>query len=43
LSEFAKLPEPIKRIRNSENYLVEQSARLQEHCATVEQQISRLQ
>jgi nicotinate phosphoribosyltransferase len=43
LSEFAKLPEPITRIRNAENYLVEQSARLQEHCATVQQQISRLQ
>jgi nicotinate phosphoribosyltransferase len=43
LSEFAKLPEPIKRIRNSENYLVEQSARLQEHCATVKKQVSRFQ
>jgi nicotinate phosphoribosyltransferase len=43
LSEFAKLPEPMKRIRNSENYLVEKSARLQEHCAKVEQQQSRLQ
>jgi nicotinate phosphoribosyltransferase len=42
LSEFAKLPEPIKRIRNSNNYLVEKSSRLQQHCATVEQ-ISRLQ
>jgi nicotinate phosphoribosyltransferase len=42
LSEFAKLPGPIKRIRNSENYLVEKSAELQEHCASVEQQISRL-
>jgi nicotinate phosphoribosyltransferase len=41
LSEFAKLPEPIKRIRNSENYLVEHSSGLQEHCATVEQQVSR--
>lgn len=43
LSEFAKLPESIKRIRNSDNYLVEQSSRLRQHCATVEQQISRLQ
>jgi nicotinate phosphoribosyltransferase len=43
LSEFAKLPEPIKRIRNAENYLVEHSSRLQEHCATIQQQISRLQ
>jgi nicotinate phosphoribosyltransferase len=43
LSEFAKLPEPIKKIRNPENYPVEQSARLQEHCATIQQQISRLQ
>jgi nicotinate phosphoribosyltransferase len=42
LSEFAKLPEPIKRIRNAEHYLVEQSSRLREHCATVEQQVSRL-
>jgi nicotinate phosphoribosyltransferase len=41
LSEFAKLPEPIKRIRNAENYLVEQSSGVQEHRATVEQQISR--
>jgi hypothetical protein len=41
LSEFAKLPEPIKRIRNAENYLVEHSSRLQEHCATVAQQVIR--
>ena len=41
LSEFAKLPEPIKRICNAENYLVEHSSRLQEHCATVEQQVIR--
>jgi nicotinate phosphoribosyltransferase len=43
LSEFAKLPEPIKRIRNTENYLVEHSSRLQEHCATVEQQVIQSQ
>jgi nicotinate phosphoribosyltransferase len=43
LSEFAKLPEPIKRIRNPENYLVEQSLKLQEHRARVEQQVRRLQ
>ncbi|HXV80873.1 MAG TPA: nicotinate phosphoribosyltransferase [Candidatus Binatia bacterium] len=43
LSEFAKLPESIKKIRNPENYPVEQSSRLQEHCAKVEQQIARLQ
>jgi nicotinate phosphoribosyltransferase len=41
LSEFAKLPEPIKRIRNAENYLVEHSSRLQEHCATVARQVIR--
>ena len=33
LSEFARLPEPIKAIRNPSHYLVEHSARLQEHCA----------
>ena len=43
LSEFAKLPEPIKAIRNSAHYLVEHSAKLQELCARVEQQISRSQ
>jgi len=43
LSEFAKLPAPIKRIRNPENYLVEQSLKLQEHRARVEQQVRRLQ
>ena len=43
LSEFAKLPEPIKAIRNPSHYLVEHSARLQEHCANVEQQVTRLQ
>lgn len=41
LSEFAKLAEPIKAIRNPSHYLVEHSARLQEHCADVEQQVSR--
>ena len=41
LSEFAKLPEPIKAIRNPSRYLVEHSARLQEYCANVEQQVSR--
>ena len=41
LLEFAQLPEPIKRIRNSENYRVEQSSRLQEHCAMVERQANR--
>ena len=43
LSEFAKLPEPIKAIRNPSRYLVEHSVRLQEHCANVEQQVTRLQ
>jgi nicotinate phosphoribosyltransferase len=43
LSEFTRLPEPIKRLRNPENYLVEQSLKLQEHRATVEQQARRLQ
>jgi nicotinate phosphoribosyltransferase len=43
LSEFARLPEPIKAIRNSAHYLVEQSSKLQEYCADVEQQVSRLQ
>ena len=43
LSEFAKLPEPIKAIRNPSRYLVEHSARLQEYCADVEQQVSRRQ
>ena len=43
LSEFAKLPEPIKAIRNPSHYLVEHSARLQEYCANVEQQVSRRQ
>jgi nicotinate phosphoribosyltransferase len=43
LSEFAKLPEPIKRIRDSENYPVEKSSGLQEHCARVEQQARRSQ
>ena len=42
LSEFAKLPEPVKKIRNSANYLVERSSRLQAHCAAVEEQVSRL-
>lgn len=42
LAEFAKFPEPIKRIRNTENYRVEQSSRLQEHCAMVEREVSRL-
>ena len=41
LSELAKLPEPIKAIRNPSRYLVEHSARLQEYCANVEQQVSR--
>jgi hypothetical protein len=43
LSEFARLPEPIKAIRNPSHYLVEHSARLREHCANVEQQVTRLQ
>jgi nicotinate phosphoribosyltransferase len=43
LSEFAGLPEPIKAIRNSTYYLVEQSAKLEAHCALVEQQVSRAQ
>jgi nicotinate phosphoribosyltransferase len=43
LSEFAKLPEPIKAIRNSAHYLVEHSAKLQELCARVEQQVRRSQ
>jgi nicotinate phosphoribosyltransferase len=43
LSEFAKLPELIKAIRNPSHYLVEHSASLQEHCANVEQQVTRLQ
>ena len=43
LSEFARLPEPIKAIRNPSHYLVEHSARLREHCANVEQQFTRLQ
>jgi nicotinate phosphoribosyltransferase len=43
LSEFARLPEPIKAIRNSAHYLVEQSSKLQEHCADVEQQVSHSQ
>ena len=43
LSEFAKLPEPIKRIPDSENYPVEKSSGLQEHCARVEQQARRSQ
>jgi len=43
LSEFAKLPAPIERIRNPENYPVEQSLKLQEHRARVEQQVRRLQ
>jgi nicotinate phosphoribosyltransferase len=41
LSEFAKLPEPVKRIHNPEHYPVEQSSRLQAHCATVEQQVRK--
>jgi nicotinate phosphoribosyltransferase len=41
LSEFAKLPEPIKKIRNAKNYPVEHSPRLQEHCARIEQQVIR--
>jgi nicotinate phosphoribosyltransferase len=41
LSEFAKLPEAIKNIRNAANYPVEHSFRLQEHCARVEQQVIR--
>jgi nicotinate phosphoribosyltransferase len=43
LSEFARLPEPIKAIRDPAPYLVEHSARLQEHCISVEQQVSRSQ
>lgn len=42
LSQFAQLPESIKRIRDPQNYLVEQSSRLREHCATVERQVGRL-
>jgi nicotinate phosphoribosyltransferase len=41
LSEFVKLPEPIKKIRKPDNYSVEHSSRLQEHCARVEQQVIR--
>jgi nicotinate phosphoribosyltransferase len=43
LSEFARLPEPIKAIRNSAHYLVEHSPKLQEHCADIEKQVSRSQ
>jgi nicotinate phosphoribosyltransferase len=43
LSEFARLPEPIKAIRNPAPYLVEQSSKLREHCADVEKQVSRSQ
>jgi nicotinate phosphoribosyltransferase len=43
LSEFAKLPERIKKIRNADNYLVQHSSRLQEHCAMIEQQVIRSQ
>jgi nicotinate phosphoribosyltransferase len=43
LSEFAKLPEPVKRTRNAANYLVERSSKLQEHCATVDDQVRRLE
>jgi hypothetical protein len=42
LAEFAKLPEPIKRVQDSESYPVEQSSRLREHCAMVEREVSRL-
>src|SRR5262245_19225347 len=41
-SEFARLPEPIKAIRNPSRYCVEHSTSLQEHCADVEQQVTRL-
>ena len=42
-SEFARLPEPIKTIRNSAHYLVEHSDKLQELCTKVEQQVTRSQ
>jgi nicotinate phosphoribosyltransferase len=41
LSEFAKLPEPIKSIQNPALYPVEQSADLQKLRAHVEQEIGR--
>jgi nicotinate phosphoribosyltransferase len=41
LSEFARLPEPIKALRNPSRYLVERSASLQAYCADVEQQVTR--
>jgi hypothetical protein len=43
LSEFARLPESIKAIRDATHYPVEQSAELEAHCAMVEQQVSRAQ
>jgi len=41
LSEFARLPEPLKTIRNPSRYLVEHSARLQAYCTDAEQQVIR--
>jgi nicotinate phosphoribosyltransferase len=43
LSEFARLPESIKALRDATRYPVEQSAELEAHCAMVEQQVSRAQ
>jgi nicotinate phosphoribosyltransferase len=43
LSEFARLPDPIKGIRNAIHHVVEQSTQLAAYCATVEQQVSRSQ
>lgn len=42
-SEFSRLPERIKAIRNASHYRVEQSAKLAAHRAVVEQQVSRSQ
>jgi nicotinate phosphoribosyltransferase len=41
LSEFARLPEAIKAIRNPSHYRVDQSAKLQEYAADVARWISR--
>jgi nicotinate phosphoribosyltransferase len=42
MSEFARLPEAIKAVRNPSQYLVEHSASLQAYCAYVEQRVTRL-
>jgi nicotinate phosphoribosyltransferase len=42
-SEFARLPEAIKAIRNPAHYRVEQSAKLQDQCIIVAEQIRRSQ